>query len=118
MANAITRHELASVVAKEIATASNSYKGARWHTVNGQERALPFTVFAPSLQAKSFRDLQDSYGTFDMAVQGAGGRSYVGADGYTRSVPTLHCYHVKLEVDEGFYTGQAEIRERSFDSDL
>jgi hypothetical protein len=109
-------HALADTVANEIRTAFNAYRGERWQKVNGEEKAVWFTVAAPSLAGCEFRSLNHGRSDFNWRVHEAGLRYVRGC----RAGTTLHGVDIKLEVVDGKYTGKVEVCDGSsaWDYDL
>lgn len=99
--------DLAGAVAIEIDTAVGRYMGPNWETVDGQGRAVPFQVFAPTLQGKSPDELRDEDRSFDVMV-GQVGR-YVWLSGRSHRILWMHNYLFEFEAENGFYTGNATV---------
>lgn len=109
-------HALADTVANEIRSAFNAYRGQRWQKVNGEEKAVWFTVEAPSLFGLEFQSLNRGRSDFKQKLYEAGTRYNRGR----RVGWTLHGVDYKPQVVDGKYTGKVEVCDGSsaWDYDL
>ena len=109
-------HALADTVANEIRTAFNAYHGKKWHQVNGEEKAVWFTVEAPSLSGREFDSLNRGRSDFKQRLYEAGTRYVNGR----RAGWRLHGVHYKPQVVDDKYTGKVEVCDGSsaWDYDL
>ena len=105
-------HALAQTAAKEIYQGFRSFDGKKWETANGRERAVTFTVVAPSLKGKTVRELNPGgfhqTGDFNSRLWSAGGE-YVNGRLRGQTLSTIHC---TPEIIDDMYTGVVAVSER------